>query len=95
MALEFAKSERVTYSRALSRGPCVISTLIVTGKGGGTAILTVRDGFTSNSEIVTKLQVAVAESRPFSFGKGLYLNRGCYIELNDYVEEALVLIKEI
>jgi len=95
VALEFARPERVTSSRAVSKQPCFIQTLIVTGKGGGTGILTVRNGPTSDSEIIAKFQVAVAESRPFNFGQGLYLNRGCYIELNDYVEEALVLIKEI
>ena len=95
MALEYPRYERVTYSRALARGPCVIPALIVTGKGGGTAVLTIRNGFTSNSEAVANLHVAVAESRPFNFSDKLYLNRGCYIELNDYVEEALVLIKEI
>jgi len=95
MALEFARPERVTRSRAVSRQPCSIQVLVVTGRGGGTGILTVRNGFTSDSEIIAKFQVAVAESRPFSFNQGLYLSRGCYIELNDYVEEALVLIKEI
>jgi len=92
VALEFARPERVTSSRAVSKQPCCISVLVVTGKGGGTGLLTIRNGPTSDSEIIAKFQVAVAESRPFNFGQGLYLSRGCYIELNDYVEEASVKI---
>ena len=92
MALEYPRYERVTFSRALSRGPCVISTLIFTGNGSGTATLKIRDGFTSDSEIVTTLNISTADSKIFNFQKGLYLQNGCYIEINSYVVEALVLI---
>jgi len=92
MALEYPRYERVTFSRALSRGPCVISTLIFTGNGSDTATLKIRDGFTSDSEIVTTLNISTADSKIFNFLKGLYLQNGCYIEINSYVVEALVLI---
>ena len=92
MALNFSRYERVTYSRALARGPCVISTLIFTGNGSDTATLKIRDGFTSGSEIVTTLNISTADSKIFNFPRGLYLQNGCYIEINSYVVEALVLI---
>jgi len=92
VALNFSRYERVTYSRALAKGPCVISKLIFTGNGSDTATLKIRNGFTADSEIVTTLNISTADSRPFDFGKGLYLQNGCYIEINSYVVEALVLI---
>ena len=93
MALQFPRYERVTYSRALVKGSCCILNLIFTGNGGGTATLKIRNGPTANSEIVTTLNISTADSKAFNFGKGLYLSNGCYIEINDYVVEALVLLE--
>jgi len=95
VGIEFYKPDRVTFSRVVSGQPCYISTLVVTGKGGGTGILTIRNGFTNVDEVLSKINVAVAESRVFNFNNGLYLSRGLYLELNDYIEEVLVLYKEI
>lgn len=95
MALKYPKNETVNISRVLIQAPCVLFSVVVTAAGGGTGIINIRNGGDVSSPLVLPLYVSSPDSKPFSFPEGLYLSRGCYIEIVQYIQSVLVTLKQL
>jgi len=95
MAFKYPKSERVQNSRALMQVPCVLFSVTLTAAGGGTGIIKIHNGGSSDSPELLTLYVSTPDSKTFPFPEGLYLSRGCYVEIVSNVTEVLVQIKQV